>query len=298
MFDFPWANILVVQELDQSECPKVQSAWSCLLAGLGVRMAVNCVTHRATVRIAKPAWTLPKLPLNLCNPRNPRWNLNSFQTVMAAVLCYFGAMPRAFRPTGRERGPERVPGVPIPASASLHSAWLLVENRVSEMTIKWTSGKKPRRNEWILAPFQKAASRWESSTEEREPLNCCLALPLFLKFHIWQPTPLLWVSVFLTVRWKECLFLQLEQIFEFSNIFFLKFKSNGGGKKLGVPRAHWVGPCWFLRSRSLASVISGLGRSWLPWWRPNEPLILSEASQQSPLKAQVCVWGRPGKART
>lgn len=58
-------------------------------------------------------------------------------------------------------------------------------------------------------------------------LNCCLALPLFLKFHIWQPTPLLWVSVFLTVRWKECLFLQLEQIFEFSNIFFLSLKERG-----------------------------------------------------------------------
>lgn len=54
--------------------------------------------------------------------------------------------------------------------------------------------------------------------------------------------------------------------------FFLKFKRDGDGKKLGMPRAHWVGPCWSLRSRSLASVFSGLGRSWLQWRRPDEPL--------------------------
>lgn len=131
---------------------------------------IGTVTPSATVRIAKPAWALPKLPLNLCNPETQGEILTTSKQLLLQT-CAILVRCRAFRPTGHERGPEHVHGVPVPASASLHSAWILVENRVSEMKIKWTSGNKPRRNEWILAPFQKAASRWESSTEEQEPLT-------------------------------------------------------------------------------------------------------------------------------
>lgn len=56
---------------------------------------------------------------------------------MVAFVFYSDAMPRAVRPildTAEDQG--IIHGLPIPTSASLHSAWLLVENRVSEMKIK------------------------------------------------------------------------------------------------------------------------------------------------------------------
>lgn len=79
--------------------------------------------------------------------------------------------------------------------------------------------------------------------------------------------------------------------------FFFKFKRDGGGKKLGMPQAHWVGPCWSLRSRSLASVFSGLGRSWLQWRRPDEPLdSIWSISAKSIEGSGVCL-GEAGESK-